>query len=231
MIPFVGAIRTVMSFQTEFIKSTKKKKYHALIPADLQNVPHLRSITWLNFSFTSLVGESILAWERTSLFLLFWINVLPLHFSLPKWLWFIWPGIPSWSYFIFLKILSAASNDYFLDSSQESSIFVLSVICMTTLRIKQLTNICEAIMVCQPEILLAVCSDSSYTLGIASVPRRQDGVPAQAQPPHDRETEDWGSSDSIRVGTWPWHVTSSRCKPWGIFLLCVSLSILAWYLE
>ena len=65
--------------ETDFIKS-KRKKCCALIQADLQNVPNLCSTTWFNFSFTSLVRESILAWERNSLFLLFWINVLSFTF-------------------------------------------------------------------------------------------------------------------------------------------------------
>lgn len=78
--------------------------------------------------------------------------------------WFIWPGIASQQYFIFLKFPSAPPNHYLLDSSPESSILVLSVIYITTFRIKQLTNICGAIMMHQPEIIMY--SDRAYVLGV-----------------------------------------------------------------
>lgn len=116
-----------------------------------------------------------------------------LQFSLPKGLRFIRPDIPSLRYFIFLKIPSAPSSHHLLDSSQESSIWVLSVIYITTIRIKQLTSIFEAIRVHQPEI--TACGGSSYILDI--VPMKAGGVPSRAQPPHSKETEDWGSGDGL----------------------------------
>lgn len=136
------------SFQKiDFIKR-KKEKWSASIQADLQNSKFMQH-AWLNFSFTSLVQESILAWNAGLYFFCFKQMCCPLHFSLPQGLGLIWPGNPHLNYFIFLKILNARSNHYLLDSSQESSILVLNIICGTTIRIKQLTSICKAIKMYQ----------------------------------------------------------------------------------
>lgn len=71
--------------------------------------------------------------------------------------------IPSLRYFSFLKIPSAPLNLSFRQQPR-SSILVLSIICIITIRLKQLTSIWEASRMCQPEVM--ACSESSHLLGL-----------------------------------------------------------------